>query len=57
LIAGPCGTGKSHLAQALGHAAARQGRDVLFTTQSQQKGAATLFSRKRGRYPFLSGLL
>lgn len=35
LIAGPCGTGKSHLAQALGHAAARQGRDVLFTTQSQ----------------------
>lgn len=35
LIAGPCGTGKSHLAQALGHAAARQGFDVLFTTQSQ----------------------
>lgn len=35
LIAGPCGTGKSHLAQALGHAAARQGYDVLFTTQSQ----------------------
>jgi len=31
LIAGPCGTGKSHLAQALGHAAARQGHDVLFT--------------------------
>ena len=35
LIAGPCGTGKSHLAQALGHAAARQGHDVLFSTQSQ----------------------
>ena len=35
LIAGRCGTGKSHLAQALGHAAARQGYDVLFTTQSQ----------------------
>lgn len=35
LIAGPCGTGKSHLAQALGHAAARQGYDVLFTTQTQ----------------------
>lgn len=35
LIAGPCGTGKSHLAQALGHAAARQGYDVLFSTQSQ----------------------
>lgn len=35
LIVGPCGTGKSHLAQALGHAAARQGYDVLFTTQTQ----------------------
>ena len=29
LIVGPCGTGKSHLAQSLGHAAARQGYDVL----------------------------
>ena len=35
LIAGPCGTGKSHLAQALGHAAARHGHDVLFATQTQ----------------------
>ncbi len=35
LIVGPCGTGKSHLAQALGHCALRQGRDVLFTSQSQ----------------------
>lgn len=35
LIAGPCGTGKSHLAQALGHAAARNGHDVLFATQTQ----------------------
>jgi len=35
LIAGPCGTGKSHLAQAIGHLAARQGHDVLFTTQTQ----------------------
>ena len=34
-IVGPCGTGKSHLAQALGHAAVRAGHDVLFTTQSQ----------------------
>jgi DNA replication protein DnaC len=32
LIVGPCGTGKSHLAQALGHCAVRQGVDVLFTT-------------------------
>lgn len=35
LIAGPCGTGKSHLAQALGHCAVRQGHDVMFTTQTQ----------------------
>ena len=32
LIVGPCGTGKSHLAQALGHAAVRQGVDVVFTS-------------------------
>jgi DNA replication protein DnaC len=35
MIVGPCGTGKSHLAQALGHAAARMGHDVLFNTQTQ----------------------
>lgn len=35
LIVGPCGTGKSHLAQALGHCAVRQGVEVLFTSQSQ----------------------
>lgn len=35
LLVGPCGTGKSHLAQALGHAAAHQGYDALFTTQTQ----------------------
>jgi len=34
LIVGPCGTGKSHLAQALGHCAVRAGFDVLCTTQS-----------------------
>ncbi len=34
LMTGPCGTGKSHIAQALGHYAIRQGIDVLFTTQS-----------------------
>lgn len=38
LIAGPCGTGKSHLAQALGHSAVRNGYDVLFLTQSQLLG-------------------
>ena len=30
-IIGPCGTGKSHLAQALGHSAIRNGQSVLFT--------------------------
>ncbi len=38
LIVGPCGTGKSHIAQAIGHAAVRQGHDVLFTSQSQLLG-------------------
>lgn len=33
-IIGPCGTGKSHLAQALGHSAIRAGHSVLFTTTS-----------------------
>lgn len=35
LIVGPCGTGKSHLAQALGHSAVRQGVDVAFSTCAQ----------------------
>jgi DNA replication protein DnaC len=35
LIVGPCGTGKSHLAQALGHCAVRQGADVAFMTCTQ----------------------
>jgi len=30
-VVGPCGTGKSHIAQALGHSAIRTGYDVLFT--------------------------
>jgi len=34
-IVGPCGTGKSHIAQALGHCAIRKGCNVLFTTQSK----------------------
>ncbi len=39
LIAGPCGTGKSHIAQALGHCAVRAGHDVLFTTTSKLLGS------------------
>jgi len=35
VILGPCGTGKSHIAQALGHCAIRSGYDVLFTTASR----------------------
>ena len=35
LIAGPCGTGKSHVAQAIGHCAVRQGIDVMFSSQTQ----------------------
>jgi DNA replication protein DnaC len=31
LITGPCGTGKSHLAQALGHCAIQKGYDVCYT--------------------------
>ena len=38
LIVGPCGTSKSHIAQAIGHAAVRHGHDVLFTSQSQLLG-------------------
>jgi len=38
LIAGPSGTGKSHIAQALGHQAIRKGHDVLFTSQSKLLG-------------------
>lgn len=38
LIAGPCGTGKSHIAQAIGHCAVRIEKDVLFTTQAKMLG-------------------
>lgn len=52
LIAGPCGTGKGHLAQAFGHCAVRAGYDVLFTNQTQLLGslnaarATNAFERK-----------
>lgn len=35
LILGPCGTGKSHLAQSIGFCAIKQGYEVLYTTQDQ----------------------
>jgi DNA replication protein DnaC len=52
LIVGPSGIGKSHLAQALGHCAVRQGFDVVFSTctaltQSLNAARATgTFERK-----------
>ena len=49
LIVGPCGTGKSHLAQALGHCAVQQGYEVLFTTQSQLLGSLQA-ARATGTY-------
>jgi DNA replication protein DnaC len=39
IIAGPCGTGKSHISQALGHCAVRAGFDVLFTNHSKMLAA------------------
>ena len=35
LIVGPCGTGKSHIAQAIGHVAVKHNHDVLFSTATQ----------------------
>jgi DNA replication protein DnaC len=35
LIIGPCGTGKSHIAEAIGLCAIRQGTNVLYTNQSE----------------------
>lgn len=35
LIYGPCGVGKSHIAQALAHEACRRGYDVLFTATAR----------------------
>jgi len=52
LIAGPTGAGKSHLAQAIGHCALRQGHDVLFIVHSKLLGqlnaarAVNAFERK-----------
>ena len=49
LIVGPCGTGKSHLAQALGHAAVRQGVDVAFHSCASL-GSSLNAARATGAY-------
>ena len=56
LLMGPCGTGKSHLAQAIGFKAIQKGIDVLFIThdklqQDLQKAKATgCFSNRIRKY-------
>lgn len=48
LIMGPCGTGKSHLAQAIGHCALQKGYDVIYTSVqkiSDELQAAKLINR------------
>ena len=49
LIVGPSGTGKSHLAQALGQLAVRQGTDVLFSNCAQLTGSLNA-ARANGAY-------
>lgn len=59
LIVGPCGTGKSHIVQALGHCAIRLGHDVLFTSQSKvlgQLNAAKATNSYRRRFRALAKL-
>jgi DNA replication protein DnaC len=48
-IVGPCGTGKSHLAQAVAHMAVRKGYDTLFTSHSKLLGQLCA-SRAVGNY-------
>jgi DNA replication protein DnaC len=57
LVAGPCGTGKSHLAQALGHCAIRRGFDVAFlglTRMLQQLQAARAVGGYERRFQYLT---
>jgi len=54
LIVGPCGTGKSHIAQAIGHCAIRNRHEVMFFNQTQlfkmlQNAKATGTYEKRFR--------
>ncbi len=53
LIVGPCGTGKSHIAQALAHCAIRKGIDVLWLPQNQlfnELQAARAFGRYEKKF-------
>ena len=59
LIMGPCGTGKTHIAQALGHCALQQGYDVICTTQtklSDELGAARATNSYRKKLKALAKL-
>lgn len=49
LIVGPCGTGKSHIAQGLAHCAIRKGFNVLWLSQSKLFGELQT-ARAGGRY-------
>lgn len=49
LILGPCGTGKSHLAQSLGHMAVRRGHDTLFISHAKLLGMLSA-ARAVGNY-------
>jgi len=58
-IIGPCGTGKSHLAQALGHSAIRNGHSVLFTSASKmltQLNAARVINGYDRHFAKIAGL-
>ena len=55
LVTGSCGTGKSHIAQALGHCAVIQGIDVPLTMHTKLLGVATLDRRRHGYYQHIQG--
>jgi DNA replication protein DnaC len=56
LIVGPCGTGKSHIVQALRHCAVRNGHDVLFTSACRMLGQLHAARAANGFYRQLAKL-